>query len=132
LGPVENVFESGRQALAHIVAKRLPVTALFAYNDEMAAGVIYEAAKRKIQVPLALSVLGIDDLRLANMTCPKITTIAQPQYEQGAAAAAVLLEMLDGKEGADRLLEPSLVERESCAELGAEKSGQENGTIING
>ena len=91
------------------------MTAVLAYNDEVAAAVIYEAGKMGIRIPEDLSVLGIDDLPICKMVRPNITTIAQPRYEQGSEAARLLMDIINKKHiSGGKSLSPTLVERESC------------------
>ena len=91
------------------------MTAVLAYNDEVAAAVIYEAGKMGIRIPENLSVLGIDDLPICKMVRPNITTIAQPRYEQGSEAARLLMDIINKKHiSGGKSLSPTLVERESC------------------
>ena len=100
-----------------ITERKLSVTAAFVYNDITAAGMIYEAQKMGMKIPEEISVLGIDDLQVCKMVNPNITTIAQPRYEQGEVSASMLLEMINKRTVADSVLEPFLIERESCCSL---------------
>ena len=94
------------------------ITAIMAFNDEIAATIIHEAWKTGIRVPEDISVLGIDDLPICKLTTPNITTIAQPRYEQGSAAARMLLDMINKKHVQEGLeLHPVLMERESCCKI---------------
>lgn len=94
------------------------MTAVMAFNDDVAARIIYEAGKAGIRVPDDLSVIGVDDLPICRMTNPNITTIAQPRYEQGSEAAQILMDLINGKTASEgKALSPSLVERESCRSM---------------
>ncbi|OGV49014.1 MAG: hypothetical protein A2017_15660 [Lentisphaerae bacterium GWF2_44_16] len=106
-------FEDGREVMRIIKKKKLKATAAFAYNDILAAGMIYEAQKQGIKIPEDISILGIDDLPVCKMVNPNITTVAQPQYEQGAKAAEILLSGINGTALEDTVLSPFIIERES-------------------
>ncbi|MGO8860180.1 MAG: LacI family DNA-binding transcriptional regulator [Acidimicrobiales bacterium] len=69
---------------------RCGATAVMAFNDQMAFGVIAGLARRGISVPEDVSVVGIDDVPMAAMVAPPLTTIALPTEEAGAAAVAML------------------------------------------
>lgn len=91
------------------------MTALLAYNDDVAAKIICEAGRMGIRVPEDISVMGIDDLPICGIVRPNITTIAQPRYEQGSEAARLLMDIINKEniQGGKALI-PELIERESC------------------
>lgn len=110
-------YESGYQAAQQFFTKPDPPTAIFVCNDLMAIGVINAAVKQGWQVPLLLSVVGFDDIRLASYTNPLLTTVAQPKYEMGSIATTMLLERIHSPEMPPRqqLLDTHLIVRESTA-----------------
>jgi DNA-binding LacI/PurR family transcriptional regulator len=91
-------------------------TAILAFNDQVAIGVLHAVRAAGLSVPEDLSVVGFDDMPLASHTNPPLTTVAQPQYQKGELAVQKLFHSLGGydtdKEGST-LLECSLVVRES-------------------
>ncbi|MFZ5747936.1 MAG: LacI family DNA-binding transcriptional regulator [Pseudomonadota bacterium] len=87
----ENSFESGRDVARILLARTPRPTAIFAGNDDMAAGALAIAHERDIDVPGALSIVGFDDSDLAKAVWPPLTTIRQPVYELAYAAADLLL-----------------------------------------
>ena len=105
-------FDSGVAAAIALLDLPVAPTAIFASNDDMAAGVLSVAHDRRIDVPGALSVAGFDDTTVARMVWPKLTTIHQPMWELAEAATALLVE--DGPTQHVRLPH-RLVERESTA-----------------
>ncbi len=111
---IDITYDGGRLAVERMLKDKLPVTAVFAYNDDNAAGVIYEAGRRGLKVPDDLSVIGVNDTEIAKMLSPQLTTIAQPQHEQGRKAAELLLDAINGKNSGDVILRPELIIRESC------------------
>lgn len=87
LGPFDSSYEGGRDAGASLVRSR--VTAAFAFDDVMAAGVLAELSERGVEVPGDCSIVGCDDVLLANMITPGLTTITAPVTEIGRAAVAL-------------------------------------------
>lgn len=71
--------------------------AIFTGSDEVAAGLIVEAQKRGIRVPMDLAVLGFDDQPLAELTTPAISTIRQPIQALGKETFNVMLSLLQNK-----------------------------------
>ncbi|MBP6789665.1 MAG: LacI family DNA-binding transcriptional regulator [Candidatus Promineofilum sp.] len=70
-----------------------PPTAIFAYSDTMAFGVLEAAQQRGVDVPGHLSVIGFDDVEIAQYF--RLTTVRQPLHESGARGAELLLECMD-------------------------------------
>jgi DNA-binding LacI/PurR family transcriptional regulator len=84
---------TARRAVAELLERPGPrPTAIFADSDEMAIGAMVAARSAGLQVPDDLSIIGIDDHRLAAPF--ELTTVAQDPFEQGALAARMLLEEL--------------------------------------
>ena len=84
-------FASGREAGRALLDRPVPPTAIFASNDDMAAGALAAAHALKIAVPEELSIVGFDDSDLASAVWPPLTTIRQPAHDLGYAAADLLL-----------------------------------------
>lgn len=108
-------YESGRAAAFELL--RLPVrpTAIFASNDDMAAGVLAVAHELGMEVPGELSVAGFDDTDLARVVWPPLTTIRQPTRELAYTAADMLLSGEDAVTA--RALSYELVVRGSTAQF---------------
>ena len=85
-------FASGEAAADILLDLADPPTAIFASNDDMAAGVLTVAHRRKLVLPGALSVAGFDDTALAGQLWPPLTTVRQPTRELAYAAASLLFE----------------------------------------
>ncbi|NBU78261.1 MAG: LacI family DNA-binding transcriptional regulator [Sphingomonadaceae bacterium] len=83
-------FESGRAAAEALIALPNPPTAIFASNDDMAAGVLAYAHGVGLDVPEDLSVAGFDDTALASLVWPPLTTIRQPVRDLAYTAASLL------------------------------------------
>jgi LacI family transcriptional regulator len=84
-------FDSGVACAEALLARRPRPTAIFASNDEMAAGVYKAAYRLKISIPEELSVVGFDDSPLASRLSPSLTTIRMPIRDMGRLAAAKLI-----------------------------------------
>ena len=84
-------FESGARAANHLLDLAQRPTAIFASNDDMAAGVLAVAHDRNIDLPGDLSVAGFDDTTLARTVWPPLTTIHQPMAELARTATEILI-----------------------------------------
>ena len=106
-------FASGEAAAERMLDLPNPPTAIFASNDDMAAGVLTVAHRRGLSLPRDLSVAGFDDTALASQLWPPLTTVRQPTRDLAYAAAALLFE---GEEDpVHRRLAHELVVRASTA-----------------
>src|SRR5256885_597170 len=74
-----------------------PPTAIFAFNDNMAIGVLRAARERGVSVPAELSVVGFDDSELAAIVTPALTTVRQPLAEMGRMAVSLLMRQLENQ-----------------------------------
>ena len=83
-------FESGMAAGAVLLDLRHPPTAIFAANDDMAAGVMAAAHRRRLDVPVDLSITGFDDTATARSIWPELTTIRQPAAAMAARGVEIL------------------------------------------
>ncbi|WP_020209087.1 LacI family DNA-binding transcriptional regulator [Gilvimarinus chinensis] len=92
-----NSFDSGRECAKVLLDLPEPPSAIFASNDDMAAGVIKEAHHRRLSIPGALSVAGFDDTPVAHQIYPSLTTVSQPIEEMASKAAELLIKQLKGK-----------------------------------
>ena len=115
-------IEGGHGAACHLLAKHPELTALFAYNDLSALGAVQACRKLGRCVPDQCAVVGFDDVRLAAMVSPSLTSVRVDKYHLGQQAMIRLLDMLDKP---DAIFPPihvgvELVAREStqAAEIG--------------
>jgi LacI family transcriptional regulator len=95
IGPYSPRFEGGVQAAD--VAMARGVTAVIAYNDLMAFGVISRLSSRGIGVPAAISVIGFDDVPAAAIWPPALTTVTASIPGIGKAGAKCLIRILEGR-----------------------------------
>lgn len=111
-----NTTQSGAEAARRLLGGADRPTAIFASNDDMAAGVILVAHELGIDVPLQLSVAGFDDTQVAQIVWPPLTTIHQPSYNMAYVATDLLAQLVRGQEvPAVTLLGHQLVIRGSTA-----------------
>jgi DNA-binding LacI/PurR family transcriptional regulator len=124
-GPFEPNFGGGVQAADLALADT--VTAIMAYNDLMALGVLSRLSDRGVRVPEEMSVVGFDDLLYAAVCAPPLTTVAMPMEVGGRAAVDLLLASIDGAEAGaapHRELSTNLVVRSTTAAVTATRPGR--------
>jgi LacI family transcriptional regulator len=94
---IESDFEiqGGRRAADVLLDLPDPPTAIFAFNDNLAIGVIQAARSRGLRVPYDLSVVGFDDVEHATIVTPTLTTVRQPLAEMGRTAVSLLMRLLE-------------------------------------
>ena len=112
--------QSGREQAGKLFAAK--PTAIFASNDDMAAGIIDAAKDAGIDIPGAISLVGYDDNAVASSVRPRLTTVRQPLEKMGEAAGRKLLNLIrqPGKPAETAIVPYEIVERESVAEFRAE------------
>jgi DNA-binding LacI/PurR family transcriptional regulator len=122
LGPFAPTFEGGLHAADLALAEE--VTAIVAYNDLMALGVLSRLADRDVKVPADVSVLGFDDIPMAGMATPPLTTVAMQNGRAGRAAVDLLVNQISGADAGElrRELECQLIVRASTATPGTARS----------
>ncbi len=111
-------FETGVTAANRLLDLSPRPTAIFASNDEMAAGIVFAARERGIAIPDELSVIGFDDTPIAAHIWPPLTTVRWPIVSMARSAALKLLSPVSDPEA--EVSEPSmflstLVKRASVA-----------------
>ncbi|MGH3435174.1 MAG: LacI family DNA-binding transcriptional regulator [Sciscionella sp.] len=93
LGPFRPMFESGTRAADLVIAQ--DASAVIAYNDLIALGLMARLAERGIVVGSEISVIGIDDIWLAPMAQTPLTSVRVPSAAAGTAAVRMLTDMID-------------------------------------
>ena len=89
----EREFEmfEGRDAMSRMLSCEAPPTAVFCANDVQAVGAIAACNDRGLRVPEDISIIGFDDLPIAQCTLPTLTTVRVPAYDMGTVAARELI-----------------------------------------
>jgi DNA-binding LacI/PurR family transcriptional regulator len=92
------------------------LTALFCYNDLVAVGALRACVELGRRVPGDVAVVGFDDILLAALVTPPLTTCRVPRYELGVQAMRLLLDQINGCPGEcqEIVLGPALVVRASA------------------
>lgn len=107
----------GFAAAEQLLQVRPHLTAIIASNDMAAIGVLDACAQHGVSVPHDLSVVGIDDIALAGLAKPPLTTVRTPIHDIGLEAARALLHQIETGEllHGTKLFEGELIVRESTA-----------------
>src|SRR6202051_3173641 len=100
-----------------LLQRKVPFTALFAYNDISAIGAIRAFQESGLRVPQDISVVGFDDIPGAAFHYPSLTTIRQPLRRMGEIAVETLVARIEGEKEWPReiAVQPEIVVRESTA-----------------
>ncbi|ASS65866.1 MULTISPECIES: catabolite control protein A [unclassified Paenibacillus] len=108
-------YESGVEAMNHFLAKDKLPTAVFAATDEMAIGAIHAIQDKGFKVPQDISVISVDNSRMASMVRPQLSAVAQPMYDIGAVSMRLLTKLMKKEpvEQAKVILPHELVKRQS-------------------
>lgn len=106
-------FGSGEQKGQKLLSLPRPPTAIFASNDDMAAGVITAAKHKGIAIPSQLAVVGFDDSTIASIISPALTTVRQPVAEMAQKAISQLLAHNEQLSTGIQILEHVIIERET-------------------
>ena len=116
-------MESGHRAMQALLANSrsgdgVEFTAVFAANDMMAAGAMTALEEEGLRVPADVAVIGYDDINIASVMRPRLSTIAQPKYEMGWIAAETVTRRMSEPDGPrlEEVLQPVLVVRDSTVE----------------
>ncbi|MET8260432.1 LacI family DNA-binding transcriptional regulator [Micromonospora sp. NPDC005205] len=97
IGPFSPTIEGGERAAEELRAR--PATAVLAFNDQMAIGLIRGLTRMGVDVPGDVSIVGFDNTLAADIVTPGLTTVAAPFYAEGSAATRHLLTMIEGAPG---------------------------------
>ncbi|PVU81146.1 LacI family transcriptional regulator [Cellulomonas sp. WB94] len=129
IGPFAPTFAGGLKAAGELAA--YPTTAVIAYNDPMAIGVIRGLERAGLRVPEDVSVIGFDDTLMSRLVRPALTTVAAPLREMGATGVRDLLAVLNGAQaetGHAFVLPVRLVVRGSTAQCSRKSTSPALGT----
>jgi LacI family transcriptional regulator len=106
----------GYEMTKKLLARTKGITAIFACSDAIAFGAIEAIEEAGLCIPGDISLIGFDDVEIARIVHPPLTTIRQPKYELGTAAVEILRRQA-GAKGClpeHRMFGVELVERQSC------------------
>jgi DNA-binding LacI/PurR family transcriptional regulator len=111
--------ELGYPSARKLLARNEHFTALFAYNDISAIGAIQAFQEAGLRVPEDVSVVGFDDIPLAVIFKPELTTVCQPLHRMGRIAAKTIIQQIE-KAAAyqpEIMVEPELIQRASSGRI---------------
>jgi LacI family transcriptional regulator len=115
VSPCGPTVEEGQRAAIELLVAHPEITALFCYNDLVAVGVIQACKTSGRVIPDELAIVGYDDIILAPLVTPSLTTCRVEREELGRLATGLLLERLGGcAECEKRILQPELIIRASA------------------
>jgi len=108
-------MQGGEAAMVELLGRNLQLTAVFAYNDGMAAGALTALKDNGIAVPQHLSLIGFDDIPMARYTDPQLTTVRYPIVSMARLATELALQGAQGQldHSANHCFMPTLVRRHS-------------------
>ncbi|WP_300120469.1 ribose utilization transcriptional repressor RbsR [uncultured Enterococcus sp.] len=109
--------EGGKQAAEKIIASE--ISAVFALNDEIALGLMYQLKHLGKVIPNDYSIVGYDNSPMSEYVTPALTTVSQPIFELGQIAAELLLERIRAPKQAwaRKVLPVELIKRNTTAHL---------------
>jgi len=112
-----------------LLARLRPFTALFAYNDISAIGSIRAFQEAGLRVPEDVSVVGFDDIQIAEHNDPSLTTVRQPLQKMGELAARTLLNRIEARGDfvPEIVVQPEFVVRNSTGRAHALPLAPRNG-----
>ncbi|WP_336057952.1 LacI family DNA-binding transcriptional regulator [Nitratireductor sp. CH_MIT9313-5] len=107
----------GGWLLGELLAKRPDVDAVFCNNDDIALGVLFEAQRRKIDVPGKLGICGFNDLEMMASACPSLTSLRTHRETMGREGIHMLIRSIEGDRPDERVVDLGfeLMARESSA-----------------
>ncbi|MEF1292036.1 substrate-binding domain-containing protein, partial [Vibrio sp. M260118] len=118
---LEGNFECDTAVLAadQLVSMDKKPTAVFCFNDTMALGLMSRLQQKGVRIPEDMSVIGYDNIELAEYFSPPLTTVHQPKRRVGKNAFEILLERIKDKEHEKRVFEmhPEIVERSTVRNI---------------
>jgi len=108
--------DGGQGAALALLTVQRELTALVCYNDLVAVGALQACAELGRRVPADLALVGYDDIPLAELVAPPLTTCRVPGDELGRKAVELLLGQIggSGEQGERVVLRPELVVRTSA------------------
>lgn len=110
----ETSIQAGAAAMEHLLGLTEPPSAVFAVSDMMAIGALQQMQASGLNSPDDLSIIGFDDIPLAELTQPSLTTVRQPAFEKGKRAASLLINYLEnGIQPESHTLNTELIIRKS-------------------
>ena len=111
--------ESSYQKAKELLCQENRPTALLPISNRITIGALKALKDLGLKIPDDISIIGFDDIVMADLLAPSLTVIAQPAYDFGKIGIKILIDSIGGKEPVKRItnLEPKLIIRESCRKI---------------
>lgn len=118
IASAEPDMQGGEAAMVELLGRNVHLSAIFAYNDSMAAGALTALKDNGIQVPQHFSIIGFDDIPMSRYTDPQLTTVRYPIVSMAKLATELALSGAAGQldASAQHVFMPTLVRRHSVAQ----------------
>ncbi|CAM3651522.1 catabolite control protein A [Marinicrinis lubricantis] len=97
-------YESGMEIMEYFLGLREKPTAVFSATDEMAIGAIHKLQDHGLKVPEDISVISVDNTRMATMVRPQLAAVAQPMYDIGAVSMRLLTKLMKNEKVEDNIV----------------------------
>lgn len=119
--------KNGRKAFEELMRVEEPPTAIMCVNDVLAVGALQKAQEMGLNVPEDVSITGFDDIEIASLVTPKLTTVHVPHSEMGSLAAQELINLIEKKAVPSSIpLKSEIRIRNSLATAPTTKSGSQS------
>lgn len=111
----EDQIKVGKEMAKLYFDSQAPITAIFACSDLIAAGVIQKSKEYSLSIPGDISIVGFDNISIASIIEPTLTSIAQPINELGKEVVSLIISIIKGDRNNQTriVLHPSIVKRNS-------------------
>jgi len=114
--------DSGYQCAEKIMKLEKLPTAIFIASDLMALGAMRAFKKNGFNLPADMSIIGFDNIPMADYSTPRLTTVGQDAVGMGKWSVRLILNKIKGKEPQQKyLLKPKLIIRDSCSAVNINK-----------
>jgi LacI family transcriptional regulator len=114
--PASPYMETGITLAERLLKRKKMPTAIFAFNDVIAIGMIKVFEENDVRVGEDIAIVGVDDIPEAKLITPTLTTVSSYPLERGASAVKLLMDRISKGEGSQKklILTPTINIRESC------------------
>ncbi len=113
----KTTYEQGYNSGILFVENGLIATAILAFNDAMAIGMLAAFKRKGIRVPEDISLIGFDDITQAKYTDPPLTTVSNSLYQIGKESAQMLISKINNETVSTKVIKTELVIRNSVAKI---------------
>ena len=122
--------QGGYQAAMQLLQRHRKIEGIFCFNDLVALGVLGALSELGIRVPEQVAVIGFDDLRLASLTTPQLSTLHVDKLELGRSMVRMLLERISGDIQSEEecIIRPKLIIRQSAPDNESRKERKQKPT----